>query len=134
MLTKMGAHVSIVARDENKLRNAQQQLEVRGCRYLIHLPLLIRIVQSVRQTSEQILQSYSFSLNSAESSKAALEAACASHGGKAPDAVFTCAGSARPSFFIEQTEQLLVDGMTNAYWIQAWTALVNKKDARSSDY
>ncbi|KAF8580282.1 oxidoreductase [Ramaria rubella] len=109
LLTKKGAHVSIVARDEAKLEIALQELE------------------AVRQHPEQILRSYSFSLNNAQSSQQALEAACAPHGGKAPAAVFTCAGSSRPSFFIEQTEQLLLNGMTASYWVQAWTALAATK-------
>lgn len=27
-------------------------------------------------------------------------------------------------FFVEMTEQDMVDGMTNGYWVQAWTAFV----------
>jgi len=109
LLTKKGAHVSIVARDESKLRKALEAME------------------SVRQTPNQILKSYSFSLHSVDSSSAALEAACQEHGDKAPDAVFTCAGASRPGFFIEQTEKTLLDGMDNAYWVQAWTALAATK-------
>ncbi|KAF8529180.1 hypothetical protein BU17DRAFT_73355 [Hysterangium stoloniferum] len=109
LLTKKGAHVSIVARDESKLGKALEAME------------------SVRQTPNQILKSYSFSLRSADSSSAALEAACQVHGNKAPDAIFTCAGASRPGFFIEQTEKMLLDGMDNAYWVQAWTALAATK-------
>ncbi|KAF8511250.1 hypothetical protein BU17DRAFT_97340 [Hysterangium stoloniferum] len=109
ILVERGAHVSIVARDEEKLQKALQKLE------------------AARKTPEQIIKCYSFSLNDNDGSTAALDTACAEHGGKAPDAVFTCAGSSRPSFFIEQTEQLLLDGMVNSYWIQAWTALAATK-------
>ncbi|KIJ56884.1 hypothetical protein M422DRAFT_148865 [Sphaerobolus stellatus SS14] len=105
LLTKKGSHVSIVARDEVKLSKALEQME------------------TVRQNPEQILKSYSFSLNTLETSKAALDAACAPHSGQAPDAVFTCAGTAKPGYWIEETEEQLLNGMSNAYWIQAFTAL-----------
>lgn len=105
LLAKKGAHVSIVARDETKLAHALEQIE------------------AARQHSDQVFQSFAFSLNHLDGAKGALEAACAVHVGRAPDGVFTCAGSSRPSFFVEQTEQLLLSGMENAYWVQAWTAL-----------
>ncbi|KAF8591601.1 NAD(P)-binding protein [Ramaria rubella] len=105
LLTRKGAHVSIVARDEEKLQKALQDLE------------------SARQNPKQILNYYSYNLHSAGGSKAALDAACVLHGGKAPSAVFTCAGVSKPGFFVEQSERMLIDGMANAYWIQAWTAL-----------
>jgi hypothetical protein len=49
---------------------------------------------------------------------------CKPYGGEAPDAIFTCAGSSKPKFFVEMTGDELVDGMNNAYWIQAFTAWV----------
>jgi 3-dehydrosphinganine reductase len=54
----------------------------------------------------------------------ALEAACVPHGGQTPDAVFLCAGSSTPGFFIEQTEESLRKGMDNSYWVAAWSAMV----------
>ena len=50
---------------------------------------------------------------------------CRPFGGECPDAIFTCAGNSRPKFFVEMTEQELVDGMTGGYWVQAWTAWVS---------
>lgn len=61
---------------------------------------------------------------SAQESAAALTAACEPHGGKAPDAVFTCAGTSTPKFFVELTEEDMLKGMVDGYWVQAWTALV----------
>ena len=80
--------------------------------------------QTVRQNSEQILKAYSFSLNTAADSAAALKAVCDAHGGTAPDAVFACAGSSKPMFFVEMSEQDMTEGMTAGYWVQAWTAFV----------
>jgi hypothetical protein len=85
------------------------------------------LFKAVRQSPDQILKSYSFPLDTADSASAALQAACEVHGNKAPDAVFAVAGAARPGFFIEQTEQMLIESMNSAYWVQAWTALVGKK-------
>jgi 3-dehydrosphinganine reductase len=72
-----------------------------------------------------VLRSYSFSLNESTSSVAALEAACQSHGGRCPDAVFLCAGTATPGFFVEEDEISLKKAMDNAYWVQAWSALAS---------
>jgi NADP-dependent 3-hydroxy acid dehydrogenase YdfG len=41
LLTKNGAHVSIVARSEDKLRNALEQLEVKDCPHHWFVSLLI---------------------------------------------------------------------------------------------
>lgn len=80
--------------------------------------------QAARQTPNQILKAYSFPLNSAQSSKDALEAACEPHGGQSPDAMFLCAGKSTPGFFAEHDETSLRQGMEDGYWTQAWTALV----------
>ncbi|KAJ2913962.1 hypothetical protein MD484_g6454, partial [Candolleomyces efflorescens] len=104
LLVTKGAHVSIVARNQQKLDEALAELE------------------TARVAPSQILQAHSASLLSASESTAALEAVCKAHNGEAPDAVITCAGSAKPMFFVETTEQDLVEGMQNGYWVQAWTA------------
>ncbi|KAG5649005.1 hypothetical protein DXG03_000354 [Asterophora parasitica] len=109
LLTKKGADVSIVARNEERLKQALEQLE------------------NARQTPNQVLKMYSFSLTDASSSAAALEAASVGHGGKCPDAVFLCAGAARPGFFVEEDEVSLKQGMDNGYWVQAWSALAAAK-------
>ncbi|KAJ7283586.1 oxidoreductase [Mycena rebaudengoi] len=109
LLTKRGANVSIVARDEQKLQSALDELE------------------KARQTSSQILKSYSFPINEAAAASAALEAACEAHEGRSPDVFFLCAGASYPGFFIEETEESLRKGMDMAYWVQAWTALAAAK-------
>jgi len=109
LLTKKGAHVSIVARDKGKLEKA------------------IEVLEAVRQSSEQVLKAHSFSLDTAVESAAALKAACDVHGGAAPDAVFACAGSSKPMYFVEMNERDLVQGMTAGYWVQAWTAFAAAK-------
>ena len=80
--------------------------------------------QSARQNSNQILKAYSFSLDDVANSAKALEAACEPHNGQAPDAVFACAGSSKPGFFVEMSAEDMTQGMVNGYWVQAWTALV----------
>ncbi|KAJ7754251.1 oxidoreductase [Mycena maculata] len=109
LLTKNGADVSIVARDEQKLRSALDEME------------------KVRQSPDQKLLSYSYSLNEAEAASAALEADCAAHDGRCPDAIFLCAGTSTPGFFVEETEASLRKGMEMTYWVQAWTALAAAK-------
>jgi len=81
--------------------------------------------QEVRVGPSQLLEGYSHSLDTAAASTAALEEVCAAHGGEAPDAVFACAGASKPMFFVEMTEEDLVNGMTAGYWVQAWTAWVS---------
>ncbi|KAJ3739406.1 oxidoreductase [Lentinula detonsa] len=108
-LTKRGAHVTIVARNEERLAKALAELE------------------KTRQSSNQILRSYSFSLTDADASYAALEAASKDHGNKYPDTVFMCAGAARPGFFVEEDAKSMQKGMDNTYWIQAYTALAYTK-------
>ncbi|KAL0956968.1 hypothetical protein HGRIS_003069 [Hohenbuehelia grisea] len=104
LLASKGAHVSIVARNQQRLDKALESIE------------------AARQTPNQILKAYSCPLTNATDSAAALETVCAPHRGRAPDAVFACAGSSKPGFFVEMTEDDLTQGMFNGYWIQAWTA------------
>uniref|UniRef100_A0A0W0G4W7 Oxidoreductase n=1 Tax=Moniliophthora roreri TaxID=221103 RepID=A0A0W0G4W7_MONRR len=101
LLTKKGAHVSIVARDKEKLRLALEELE----------------------TPDQILKSFSFSLTNSQASSDALTAASQAHGGRTPDAVFLCAGTAHLGYFVEQDETTLRRGMESSYWVAAYTAL-----------
>jgi hypothetical protein len=44
-----------------------------------------------------------------------------------------CAGSAKPKYFVELTEEDLTQGMTNGYWLQAWTAFVRNQLYMSGD-
>ncbi|KAF8745952.1 hypothetical protein AX14_004247 [Amanita brunnescens Koide BX004] len=109
LLTKRGAHVSIVARNKERLQKALENLE------------------KSRQSPEQKLKAYSYSLVDSAASAAALQEASDDHGGKCPDAVFLCAGASRPGFFIEQDEDSLKRGMDDAYWVQALSALAAVK-------
>ncbi|KZS97062.1 oxidoreductase [Sistotremastrum niveocremeum HHB9708] len=109
LLATKGAHVTIVARTENKLQAALKEIE------------------AARQYPEQQFRYHSFALDTADASAQAIQAECDANGGRAPDAFFLCAGSARPSFFIEETEATMLNGMESAYWIQAWSALAATK-------
>lgn len=76
-----------------------------------------------------MFHSYSFSLSTAEDSKAALEAVMGGHSGQAPDASFLCAGGSKPKFWAEMSSQELTDGMNMGYWVQAWSAWVFARDS-----
>ncbi|CAA7263965.1 unnamed protein product [Cyclocybe aegerita] len=104
LLTRKGAHVSIVARNKDKLDAALASFE------------------KERVSPSQVLKAYSHALDTAAASTEALEAVCEPFGGQAPDAIIMCAGASKPMFFVEMTEEDLVNGMTNGYWVQAWTA------------
>ncbi|EJD40827.1 oxidoreductase [Auricularia subglabra TFB-10046 SS5] len=108
-LTKLGAHVSIVARNQQRLNSALEEL------------------QEVRIDKGQQLNAYSFSLDNFEQSQAALVAASAPFGGRVPDALICCAGSSQPRFFVEMTPEQLSQGFVDGYWVQAWTAFAGAK-------
>lgn len=76
-------------------------------------------------TEDQILNSYSFGLNSEVGAVAAIEAASKPYGGRSPDDFFLCAGGSIPGYFVEQTEATMREGMEVAYWAQAASALVS---------
>ncbi|KZT74339.1 NAD(P)-binding protein [Daedalea quercina L-15889] len=109
LLTRKGAHVSIVARNEERLQKALEALEV------------------VRQTPGQVLKHYSFAVDSEAGAAAAIEAASEAHGGRSPDAFFFCAGKSTPGFFVEQDEASMRKGMDETFWAQAPSALAASK-------
>lgn len=122
MLAQRGADVSIVARNKERLDKALEILEVSKP---FHPTLrLLNILQAARQTPKQILKAYSFAVDSEAGSLAAIKAASEPFGGRCPEAFFLVAGAARPSYFVEQDEELLRNGMQISYWAQACTALV----------
>ncbi|KAF8883878.1 oxidoreductase [Gymnopilus junonius] len=104
LLAQKGAHISVVARNLEKLNAARAAID------------------KVRVSPSQIIQAFSHALDSGSAASEALELVCKTHGGAAPDAIFCCAGSSKPMFFVEMEEKDLTDGMSNGYWIQAWTA------------
>ncbi|KAI0732960.1 oxidoreductase [Fomitopsis betulina] len=109
LLTKRGAHVSVVARNEERLQKA------------------VEILEAARQTPDQILKYHSFSLDSEAGATAAIDAASEAHGGRSPDAFFLCAGKSTPGFFVEQDEASMRQGMNETYWAQAPSALAASK-------
>lgn len=78
-----------------------------------------------------MFRSHSFSLSTADGARGAVEAECRAlaqqSDGKVeiPDAFILCAGSAFPRFWVEAADEQLVQGMEQAYWVQAWTAHVS---------
>lgn len=113
-----------MARNQERLDKALTQIEVRYIPQFKETSFISHSFQAVRQTPNQLLKAYSYPLTNATDSAAALHAVCEPHGGQAPDAIFTCAGSSKPKFFMEMTEDDLTQGMDNGYWVQAWTAFV----------
>ncbi|KAK0219392.1 hypothetical protein EDD85DRAFT_924095 [Armillaria nabsnona] len=109
VLVKLGADVSIVARNEDKLRAALAEME------------------KARKLPSQILKWYSYDLMEYKSAETALEAASKGHNGRCPDALFLCAGTSVPGFFVEEDETSLKRGMDSVYWVQAWSALAGAK-------
>ncbi|EIW57851.1 oxidoreductase [Trametes versicolor FP-101664 SS1] len=110
MLAQRGADVSIVARNKERLDKA------------------LEILEAARQTPKQILKAYSFAVDSEAGSLAAIKAASEPFEGRCPEAFFLVAGAARPSYFVEQDEELLRNGMQISYWAQACTALAGSKE------
>ncbi|KAI0654645.1 oxidoreductase [Cubamyces menziesii] len=110
MLAQHGADVSIVARNEKRLARA------------------LRALEAARENPTQILKAYSYSVDTEAGSVAALKAASEPFDGMCPEALFLCAGAARPSYWVEQTEETLRDGMQISYWAQACTALAGSKE------
>uniref|UniRef100_A0A0W0FBR0 3-dehydrosphinganine reductase n=1 Tax=Moniliophthora roreri TaxID=221103 RepID=A0A0W0FBR0_MONRR len=104
LMVQKGAHVSIVARNQANLDKA------------------LGILTGHRVSPEQKVNAYSFDLSTATGSTKALDAVCEPFEGRAPDTVLCLAGMGRPKFFVEMTEEDLVQGMNGAYWVQAWTA------------
>ncbi|KAJ7039642.1 oxidoreductase [Mycena alexandri] len=113
ILASKGAHVSIVARNQARLNKALQAIEVR-----LHL-------ERILARSDQLLAVYSFDLGTYAGSADALGAVCKPHDDRSPDAIFNCAGSSKPMFFVDMSE----DDMT------AWTTMVTcskEDDARGA--
>jgi len=108
-LVRLGAHVSIVARNKDNLATALESLGKN------------------RISDDQILKSYSFSLDTAKAAAEAIEAASAAHEGRVPDAFFLCAGASKPMFYLEMTEEDHTGGMNTGYWLQAWSAFAAAK-------
>lgn len=80
--------------------------------------------QALRISPTQSFQAFSFSLSTASASAEALAAATAGQN-EFPDAVFCCAGAAKPMFIVDMGEAEVEGGMRDGYWVQAWTAWVS---------
>ncbi|EJU06024.1 oxidoreductase [Dacryopinax primogenitus] len=103
-LVKDGANVSIVARDQGKLDVALKKME------------------AARVSPSQKLAAYSHDISTAAGAQAALEAVCTPFAGQAPDAVFLCAGNARPLYFVEAKEEDFKSQIGTLYFTALWSA------------
>lgn len=113
-----------MARDKERLAQVVEEAKASCCSVQLVLAPSSLPDQSKRQSENQKIEFYSHSLDDAAESAAALDAASKPFDGRAPDAVFLCAGRATPGFFVEQTAESLKKGMDDGYWVQAWSALV----------
>ncbi|KAJ7183200.1 oxidoreductase [Mycena filopes] len=109
ILVRKGAHVSIVARNQERLDKALQTIE------------------RCRKRADQLLAAYSFDLSTHAVSASALGAVCKPYDDRSPDAIFNCAGSSKPMFFVDMTEEDMSVGMAQGYWVQAWTVMLAAK-------
>ncbi|KAF9001245.1 oxidoreductase [Hymenopellis radicata] len=109
LLTQLGANVSVIGRNKERLAQAVEKLE------------------NARENPAQKLHGYSYDMNDGTKSAEALEEACRIYDGRCPDAVFCCAGSSTPGFFVEQDEASMRKGMDQTYWVQTWTAMAASK-------
>ena len=101
-LVRRGAHVVIVARDAQRAAAT-----IAGMKALVP--------ESERE--DRKIFAVSADLTKRETSDAALEHACESFGGRAPDYVFLCAGFSKPQMFVDATPQDLQSVSTReALW------------------
>ncbi|KAK0547297.1 3-dehydrosphinganine reductase [Tilletia horrida] len=109
LLASQGAVVTICSRTQSKLDAA-----------LLEIQAASRSSEHNSKPSNH--RAISADLSSFAGAKRALEEASSGTSGSVPDAVFCCAGGAKPGFFIEQTEKDFESGMRTDYWTALSTA------------
>ncbi|EMR10408.1 hypothetical protein PNEG_01123 [Pneumocystis murina B123] len=102
LCTRKGAHVSIVARNENILKETLKEME------------------NVRCNLNQKLKAISADLTIATEAKRALDEASET----SPDIVFCCVGAAQPGFFVDLSSEQIEEGIKVNYLTAAYTAHV----------
>ncbi|KAG0346763.1 3-dehydrosphinganine reductase [Podila humilis] len=90
-LAKQGAHVTIVARKEGPLKETVE--------------LMKQNTASGKNASEQKFHWISADVTDKEASLRALDEASARFGGKVPDVIMACAGTAIPKLFVDATTE-----------------------------
>ena len=98
--------MTIVARDPGRLEAAEKELKVRPstCCSSDEAGLDWADEESISRPG-QIIQAIPADLTQSSTSTEALEKAAVAHGGKTPDHVYLCAGSSRPKFMLDSTEE-----------------------------
>lgn len=102
LLASQGANVVICSRTEAKLRTAVAEIEVRH-------PHAVYSHQAQRVSTAQQIRYVAADVSRFSGASAAVEQ-CGT-----PDAVFCCAGGAKPGFFLEQDEQDFKQAVTMDY-------------------
>ncbi|EIN05672.1 oxidoreductase [Punctularia strigosozonata HHB-11173 SS5] len=108
-LAERGAHVTLVARNQERLDAALKQVE------------------AARVSEGQRFHTLSYNVATSEGATEGIAAASALFDGNPPDAVFCCAGKSTPKFFVEMSAEDLSRGLEDGYWAQAWTAWAASK-------
>lgn len=100
-LASKGAHVVICSRSAPKLERALAEVEAAHVDRAQELRYVVADVSTMRGAAEAVAQ-------------------C----GAVPDAVFCCAGGAKPGFFVEQEERDFEAAVRTDYFTALWTAHV----------
>ncbi|RKP09499.1 hypothetical protein THASP1DRAFT_5903, partial [Thamnocephalis sphaerospora] len=105
-LAREGAHVTIVARNQEALQKAAQEIEAE------------------RKSADQRVQWISADISVAEQAVAAIRRAKADFDGMTPELIFTCAGISYPRYFVTQELAEFDAGMQVNYMGTLYTAHV----------
>ncbi|WFD04675.1 hypothetical protein MOBT1_003389 [Malassezia obtusa] len=103
-LASKGAHVVICSRSAPKLERALAEVEAARVDRAQELRYVVADVSTMRGAAEAVAQ-------------------C----GAVPDAVFCCAGGAKPGFFVEQEERDFEAAVRTDYFTALWTAHASAK-------
>ncbi|KAE8217811.1 hypothetical protein CF319_g8182 [Tilletia indica] len=112
LLASQGASVTICSRTQSKLDSALKEIQEAS-----------RPASTAQgKAGPQVHRAISADLSTFAGAKEAFEKAVQGPDGSVPDAVFCCAGGAKPGYFIQQTEEDFEAGMRTDYWTALSTA------------
>ncbi|KAI6000381.1 hypothetical protein F5J12DRAFT_845722 [Pisolithus orientalis] len=115
-----GKHVYVTGGSQGLGLALAKDLARKGASVSIVARTQSKLDAALKELRAQAFRAFSFSLNTADASAEALESF--------PDAVFACAGASRPMYLIDMTPGDFERGMTDGFWVQAWTAFAAAKE------
>ncbi|CAD6884014.1 unnamed protein product [Tilletia controversa] len=116
LLASQGASVTICSRTQSKLDAALKEIQAAS------RPAPASSTAQGTKSRNQVHRAIAADLSTFAGAKEALGKATHGPHGSVPDAVFCCAGGAKPGYFIEQTEQDFEAGIRTDYWTALSTA------------